>query len=250
MMWMQKQRRSNWDQVRQTGEYIKVQKSQLLESVRGPEPDLALKSFYRDICSLCSRPGAVIHPSHLNAVLGGTAKAWTLAWVCLPRQKQQQARHEMHAFLTKMLQRLQPLLSDVGNREAANLLWASAKLGVYPDALVPGMTDSLAHQFMADMDAANGQGFALVLGACTKLQPSPCQGQLCKAILKRLAADNLSNFDAQQVANILHSLVSIPAVSSSIEVLDALCKRLRVLLNRRQTCELPGAQSIANTLWH
>ncbi|KAL0050777.1 hypothetical protein WJX82_007061 [Trebouxia sp. C0006] len=34
----QKQRRSNWDQVKQTGEYIKVHKKQLLESVREPHP--------------------------------------------------------------------------------------------------------------------------------------------------------------------------------------------------------------------
>jgi len=69
MTCMQKQRRSNWDQVRQTGEYIKVYKNQLLESVRGPQPDLALQSFYGDMSSLCSRPGAFIDPSHLNAVI-------------------------------------------------------------------------------------------------------------------------------------------------------------------------------------
>ena len=184
---MQKQRRSNWDQVRQTGEYIKVHKNQLLESVRGPQPDLALQSFYGDMSSLCSRSGAVIDPSHLNAVIGATAKAWTPAWACIGQQKQQQARHEKHAFLTKMLQRLQPLLPAVGAREAANLLWSSAQLGLNPDALVPGMTDSLARQFMADMDAATGQGFASVLVACAKLQLSPCQGGLVKAICGCLA---------------------------------------------------------------
>ena len=248
MMCIQKQRRSNWDQVRQTGEYIKVHKNQLLDSVRGPQPDLALKSFYRDMSSLCSRPGAVIDPSHLNAVLGATAKAWTLAWARLPQQKRQQARHEMHILLTKMLQILQPLLPDVGAREAANLLWASAQLGLNPDALVPGMTDSLAHQFMADMDAATEQGFANVLVACTKLQLNPCQGRLFKAILKRLATADLSKFEPQHVANTLHSLVKIPAVAPSIEVIDALCKRFRALLNSHQSSELPDAQSIANTL--
>ncbi len=251
MMCMQKQRRSNWDHVRQTGEYIKVHKNQLLESVRGPQPDLALKRFYRDMSSLCSRPGAVVDPSHLNAIIGATAKAWTPAWACLPQLERQQARHEMHAFLTKMLQRLQPLLPDVGAREAANLLWASAQLGLNPDALVPGMTDSLAHRFMADMDAATGQGFANALVACTKLQLSPCQGRLFKAILKRLATADLysAKFEPQHVANTLHSLAKIPTVAPSIEVINALCKRFSALLKSHHTSELPDAQSIANTLW-
>ena len=70
--------------------------------------------------------------------------------------------------------RLQPLLPAIGARIAADVLWSSAKLGLDPDALVPGMTDSLAQQFMADMDAANGQEFANVLVACGKLQLNPC----------------------------------------------------------------------------
>ena len=249
MTCMQKQRRSNRDQVRQTGEYIKVCKNQLLESVRGPQPDLALQSFYGDILFLCSQPGASIDPSHLNAIIGATAKSWTPACARLGQQEQQQARHEVHAFLTKMMQRLQPLLPDVGAREAANLLWSSAKLGLNPDALVPGMTDSLARHFMGDMDAATGQGFANVLVACAQLQLSPCQGGLFKAILNRLVTADLSKFDPQNVANTLHSLVTIPAVAPSVEVLDALCQRLGVQLKSRQVTELPDAQSIANTMW-
>ena len=248
MTCMQKQRRSNWDQVRQTGEYIKVYKNQLLESVRGPQPDLALQSFYGDMSSLCSRPGAFIDPSHLNAVIGATAKAWTPAWARLGQQKQQQARHEMHAFLTEMLQRLQPLLPDVGARQAANLLWSSAKLGLNPDALLPGMTDSLAHQFMADMDVATGQEFANVLVACVKLQLEPCQGGLVKAICGRLATVDISTVGSQAVANTLHSLAMIPAAAPSVEVLDALCQRFGVLLKSRQPAELPNEQSIVNTL--
>ena len=90
----------------------------------------------------------------------------------------------MHAFLTKMFHSLQPLLPDVEAWQAANMLWSSAQLGLNPDALVPGMTDSLAQRFMIDMDAADGQNFANVLEACPKLQLSPCQGFLCKTILK------------------------------------------------------------------
>ncbi len=148
-----------------------------------------------------------------------------------------------------MFQRLQPLLPAVGAREAANLLWSSAQLGLNPDALVPGMTDSLARQFMIDMDAATGQGFANILVACAKLQLSPCQGGLVKAILNRLATADLSNFEPQHVANTLHSLATLPEVAPSIDALDALSQHFGVLLKGRQAAELPDAQSIANTLW-
>ncbi len=249
MVCMQKQPRSNREQVRQTGEYIKACKNQVLRSVRGPQPLLALQSFYADMSSLCSRPGAFIDPSHLNAAIGATAKAWTPAWARLPQKQKQQACHEMHAFLTEMLQRCQLLLPDVEAREAANLLWSSAKLGLNPDALLPGMTDSLAHQFMADIHAAKGQEFANVMVACAKLQLSPCEGGLVKTICGCLTTADLSTFDSQAVANTLHSLATIPAATPSVEVLDALCRRFDVLLESCPAAELPNAQSIANTMW-
>ncbi len=249
-MCMQNQRRPNQDEIRETGEYIKVHKNQMLKSVRGPQPDLALQKFYEDMSSLRSTPGVFIDPSHLNAIIGATAKAWTPARASLgQQQQQQQAHHEIHAFLTEMLQRLQPLLPDVGAREAANLLWTSAKLGLNPNALVPGMTDSLAQEFMADMDVAIGQEFANVLVACAKLHISPCQGELFKATKYQLATSDLSDFEPQHVANTLHSLATIPDAAPSVEVLDALCQRFGVLLKSSQAAELPIAQNIANTVW-
>ena len=248
-MCMQKQRKQDQGQGRRTAAYITAQKDKLLQSVRGPQPDSVLDSFYKDMSALCSRPESCINHMHLNAIIGATAKAWKKAWAQFAQQKQEQAHHQMHAFLTEMFQMLQPLLPDVEARQAANILWSSAQLGLNPDALVPGMTDSLARQFMVDMDPAIGQHFANVLVACAKLQLSPCQGGLFKAILNRLATADLSNFEPQHVANTLHSMATIPVAAPSIEVLDALCKRFKVLLNSRQTCELPNAQSTANTMW-
>ncbi len=163
-----------------TAGYIRAQKDKLMQSVRGSHPDPALDSFYKGMAALCSRSESCINHMHLNAIIGATAKAWTTARGRFAQQKQQQAHHQMQAFLTKMFWSLQPLLPDVEARQAANMLWSSAQLGLNPDALVPGMTDSLAQQFMVDMDAADGQNFANVLEACAKLQLSPCHGVLCK----------------------------------------------------------------------
>ena len=325
------QRKQDQDQGRCTAAYIRAQKDKLMQSVRGPHPDSALGSFYKDMSALCSRPESCINHMHLNAIIGSTAKAWTTAWGRFAQQKQKQAHHQMHVFLTAMFQRLQLLMPAVGARQAANLLWSSAQLGLNPDALVPGMTDSLARQFMVDMDAATGQGFANVLAACAKLQLSPCQGGLVKAICRHLAAVDMSTFGSQAVANTLHSLATLPAATPSIDmpgmtdilarqfmvdmdtatgqgfasvlvacaklqlspcqgglvkaicgrlaavdmstfgsqtvantlhslatisaaapsadVLDALCQRFDVLLRSRQAAELPNAQNIANTIW-
>ena len=246
---MQKQHKQFQDQGRHTAAYIRAQKDKLLQSVRDSHADLALDSFYKDMSALCSRPESCINHMHLNAIIGATAKAWRTAWAQSAWQKQKQTHHQMHVFLTEMLQRLQPLLPDVAERQAANILWSSAQLGLKPDALVPGMTDSLSRRFMVDMDVATGQGFANVLVACAKLQLSPCQGQLVKAILNRLATADMSSFEPQHVSNTLHSLATIPAAAPSVEVLDALCQRFGEMLDSRRAAELPTAQSIANTLW-
>jgi len=246
---MQKQRKQAQNEGSRTAAYIRAQKDKLMQSVRGPKPDLALDSFYKDMSAMCSRPESCINHMHLNAMIGATAKAWKTAWARSAQQKQEQAHHQMHAFLTAMFQRLQPLLPDVEARQAANTLWSSAQLGLNPDALVPGMTDSLARQFMVDMDAAIGQQFANVLVACAKLELKPCQGRLVKAICGRLATADMSTFGIQAVANTLHSLATIPAAAPSVEELDALCQPFGVLLKSRQAAELPNQQSIANTLW-
>ncbi len=156
---------------------------------------------------------------------------------------------KLRSFIVRMLQRLEPLLPAVSARQAANLLWSSAQLRLNPDALVPGMTDSLAREFIIDMDAATAQELANVLVACAKLQLSPCQGGLFQAILNRLATADLSTFGPQDMANTFHSLATLPAAAPSVEVLDVLCQSFGVLLSNRQAAELPDAQNIANTMW-
>ena len=236
--------------------YIKTQWQLAAHFVRLSSPDKIMEAYYSCIDQMCCQSEKQLNYVHLNAIVHGTAKVWTAAgerhgcWVAgVP------AEQNMRFFIARMLQRLlnQPLLPAIGARIAANVLWSSAKLGLDPDALVPGMTDSLAQQFMTDMDAANGQEFANVLVACAKLQLNPCQGALFKAMCGRLAVADLSIFDSQHVATILHSLATTTAAEPSVEMLDGLCQRFGVLLSRHQGSsrpnELPIAQHIANTMW-
>ncbi|DBA85642.1 TPA: hypothetical protein ACH3X1_005217 [Trebouxia sp. C0004] len=240
--------------ARHMTKYIKTNWQLAAHSIRLSSPDKVMEAYYSCMDQMCCQSEKQLNYVHISAIVHGTAKVWTAAgerhsgWVAGV-----QAEHNLRNFTARMLRRLQPLLPAVGARLAANVLWASAKLGLDPDALVPGMTDSLARQFMVDMDAATGQGFANVLVACAKLQLNPCQGGLFKAMCGQSAVATLSTFDSQNVANILHSLATLPAAEPSVEMLDALCQRFDVLLNRCQASnrpnELPSAQNIANTIW-
>ncbi len=147
-----------------------------------------------------------------------------------------------------MLERLQPLLPAVRAPAAASLVLSLAKLRLNPDALVPGITDSLGQRFMVDMDAASGHDLASVLMACAKLQLSPCEGALRKVILARMAVADSSSLGSQQVANRLHSMAMTTAATSPIQLIDSLCKRFGVLLKSCQADELPSVQSIATTI--
>ena len=234
--------------------YIDTQCQLAAHSVRLSSPDKVMEAYYSCMDQMCCQSEKQLNYVHINAIVHGTAKVWTAAgerhscWVAGV-----QAKHHMRIFIARMLRRLQPLLPAIGARIAANVLWSSAKLGLDPDALVPGMTDSLAQQFMADMDTASAQNFANVLVACAKLHLNPRKGALFKAMCGQVAVSDLSIFGSQHVANILHSLATLPAAEPSGEMLDGLCQRFGVLLNRRQASnrpsELPTAQHIANTMW-
>ncbi len=47
-----------------------------------------------------------------------------------------------------ILFQLEPRLPDVQVQSVSNILWSSAKLGLNPDAFVPGMTDALAAKLL------------------------------------------------------------------------------------------------------
>ncbi len=230
--------------------YIKEQWQLAAQSIRRSSFDKVMEAYYGRMDQMCCCTEKWLNCIHINAIVHGTAKVWVAAKRShSDRGGEQQRDQELRSFIVRMLRQLQPLLPAVRAREAANLLWSSAKLGLDPDALVPGTTDSLAREFMIDMDAATAQELANVLVACAKLQLSPCQEDLVKAVLHRLATSDLTKFEPQHVANALHSLATVPAAAPSVEVLDALCQRFGVQLSDRQAVKLPDAQNIPNTMW-
>ena len=168
--------------------YIKEQWQLAARSVGHSNPDKIIEAYYGCMDQMCCCSVKQVNSIHISAFVHGTAKLWVAAGARHSgRGGEQQPEQKLRGFIVRMLKRLQPLLPAVRAPAAANLLWSSAQLGLNPDALVPGITDSLGQQFMADMNAATGQDLANVLVACAKLQLSPCQGGLRKAVFARLA---------------------------------------------------------------
>ena len=230
--------------------YIKEQWQLAAQSVKHSSPDKVMEAYYGCMDQICQYSEKQLNSIHISAAVYGTAKVWVAAQISHRGwYARQRANQKLRSFIARMLERLQPLLPAVNARQAANILWSLAQLRLNPDALVPGMTDSLAREFIVDMDAATAQELTNVLVACAKLQLSPCQGGLVKAVLHRLATSDLTKFEPQHVANALHSLATIPAAAPSVEVLDALCHRFGALLKSGRAAEIPNAQSTANTMW-
>ena len=229
--------------------YIKQQWQLAAQSVRHSSPEKVMEAYYRCMDQMCCYSEKQLNSIHISAIVHGTNKLWAAAGarhsgLC----GEQQAEQKLRDFIVRMLERLQPLLPAVRAPAAAGVLWSSAKLRLNPDALVPGITDSLGQRFMVDMDTASLHNMAHVLMACAKLHLSPCQGALQKAILARMAVADSSSLDGQQVANRLHSLAMITAAAPSIQLIESLCKRFGTLLTSRQAVELPNAQSIVTTI--
>ena len=132
-----------------------------------------------------------------------------------------------------MLTNLRQLLPTTTCREISSILWSFAKMNLNPDDLVPGSVDSLAQQFVHDMDTANHQHYASLTLACANLQLDPCKGTVHQAIMQRLSTTDMSSFDAQAVSNITYSLAKMPMTDPSprllaIEVLgDSFLRNIR-----------------------
>ncbi|KAL0028064.1 hypothetical protein WJX77_004303 [Trebouxia sp. C0004] len=236
-------------QLKRTGYYVKDQTLLLMHHSRGPNFDEALRQFYARTLAMCARPESCVNHIHLNAILGGLAKAWAAAEVRRAIQNHQQAVDDLHRFTAKILMLLQPVCKALSVREASSLLSSLSKLSIDPGLMVAGTVDAVAQQLMANMHLANGQDLADVVAAYSMLQLTTCCEDLMQAVSRQLAVADLSRVGSLRVAKLSYSLATIPTAAPSIKALDALCERFDVLLRSQELAELPSAQSIAITMW-
>jgi len=193
--------------------YIKEQQKMALAGVRGRQPDKALLSFYASMAHLCSVAGPLLDHISLSAIITATAQLWTTAQ---PNSsfKPSASNAQMMHFCGSILLQLKPMLPDAKAQAVSNILWSSAKLGLNPDAFVPGMTDALAAKLL----------------------------QLTKDEARRQPS-------AQSCANSLWALASLGHESADKALINAVCNHFARLIKHHDDNRRPNAQDCANLMW-
>ena len=137
------------------------------------QPDQALLGFYASMEHLCCVAGPLLNYSNLSAVITATAQLWTSAQanISLKPSANKVAPGLTHLYSSTLLQ-LEPMLPNIEAQQISNVFWSSARLGLSPDAFVPGMTDALAAKLLQlTKDEARRQPSAhrcaqLLVGSC------------------------------------------------------------------------------------
>jgi len=246
--------------------YIKEQQRMALAGVRGQRPDQALLGFYAFMGHLCSTAGPLLNYISLSAIITATAQLWTSAQANSSfKPKAISVAFELKRFWRVLLLQLEPMTSAVGAREISNILWSSAKLGLHPDAFVPGMTDALAARLLQlTRDAArrqpNAQDCANFLWALATLGHEPADKGLIDAVCNRFAMliehhDENKRPNAQELANAMWALASLghnPAdkgFKGFKGFIDAVCDQFAMLIKHHDESKRPDAQEAANVVW-
>ena len=195
--------------------YIKEQQRMALAGARGRQPDKALLGFYASMEHLCSVAGPLLDHISLSAIITATAQLWTSAQANTSFKPSADKTKSglMHLYLGTLLQ-LKPMLPDVEARQISNILWSSAKLGLNPDAFVPGMTDALGAKLF----------------------------QVTKGAARRQS-------NAQEDANFLWALATLGHEPADKGLIDAVCNHFAMLIKHHDDSKRPNAQEAANAVW-
>ena len=236
---------------------IKEQQRMALAGVRGQQPEKALLSFYASMEHLCSAARSLLNHISLSAIITATAQLWTSAQANSSfKPNANMAGFELKHLYRSTLLQLELVLPDIEARQISNVLWSSAKLGLNPDAFVPGMTDALAAKLLqlAKDEARhqpNAQEYANFMWALATLGHEPADKGLADAVCNHFARlirhhDARKRPDSQAVSNVMWALGEMKhappdgAASAIVEWLTRLCKL---------PGQEPNAQNLSNTLF-
>ncbi len=244
----------------QVSTYIKEQQRMTLAGVRGHQPDKALLRFYASMEHLCSVAGSLLDHISLSATITATAQLWTTAQANSSfKPSANTAESGLAHLYTSTLLQLKSMLPDVEARQISNILWSSAKLGLNPDAFVPGMTDALAAKLLQmTKDEArrqpNAQECANFVWALATLGHEPADKGLVDAVCYHFARlikhrDDSKQPNAQGAANIMWALATLGHEPADQGLIDAVCRHFVVLIKHRDARQQPTAQGAANFLW-
>ena len=231
-----------------------------LAGVKGHQPDQALLGFYASMEHLCSVAGPLLNHISLSAIITATAQMWTSAQANSRfKLTANMAGLELNRFYCSTLLQLEPKLPDVGAREISNILWSSAKLGLNPDAAVPGMTDALAAKLLQlTKDEARrqprAQNCANSLWALATLGHEPADKGLVDAVCNHFAMlikhhDAQRQPNAQESANVIWALASLSHTPADKGLVDAVCDHFVTLIKHHDAQRQPSSQGVSTVLW-
>ncbi len=244
----------------QISAYIKEQQRMALAGVRGHQPDKALLGFYASMENLCSVAGPLLDYISLSAIITATAKLWTSAQANSSfKPSANMLDSGMKHLYCSILLELKPKLPGVDARAVSNILWSSAKLGLNPDAFVPGMTDALAAKVLQltkeDVRRQpNAQDCANFLWALATLGHDPSDQSLTDAVCDHFAMlikhhDESKRPNAQNCANLLWALATLGHEPADQSLPDAVCDHFAMLIKHYDESKRPNAGGAANVMW-
>ncbi|DBA89015.1 TPA: hypothetical protein ACH3X2_000231 [Trebouxia sp. C0005] len=232
------------------------QQRMALAGVRGHQPHKALLIFYASMEHLCSAAGPILNYINLSAIITATAQLWASAQANSSfKLSANMAGFELKPFYCSILLRLKPMLPDVGAQAVSNILWSSAKLGLSPDASVPGMTDALAARLQLTRNEGRhqlgAQDCAIVLWALASLGHQPADKSFMDGICERFVIsmkhqDKSKQPTAQNCANFLWALACLSHAPPD-DAASAILERVTGLCNL--SGQEPSAQNLSNTLF-
>ncbi len=231
-----------------------------LAGVRGHQPDQALLSFYASMEHLCSTAGPLLDYISLSAISTATAQLWTSAQADSSFEPSaNMAGFELKHFYCSILLQLEPMLPDVGAQAVSNILWSSAKLGLNPDAFVPGMTDALVVELLQltkvkARHQPNAHDCSNFVWALASLSYEPADKGSIKAICNSFVMltkrhDESKRPTALNCANFLWALASLGHEPADEGLVDAVCERFAMLTKHHDALKRPSAQGAANVMW-
>ncbi len=240
--------------------YIKEQQRIASTGVRGRRPDEALLSFYASMEHLCSTAGSLLDYISLSAVITAIAQLSPSAPAKSGfKPSANSAAFELKRFWGVLLLQLEPMTSAVGAREISNILWSSAKLGLHPDAFVPGMTDALAAKVLQltrgeGRRQPSAQRCANSLWALATLGHHPADKGLIDAVCNHFAMlikhhDKSKQPNAKNAANVVWAVATLGHEPANKGLVDAVCNHFAMLIEHHDKNKRPNAQAAAMVMW-
>ncbi|KAL3149852.1 hypothetical protein ABBQ38_013673 [Trebouxia sp. C0009 RCD-2024] len=195
--------------------FTKQEKEAAISLARRGRPEAALTGFCDSMDAVFSAAGFLMDHINYAAIVTALAHIWEAAQRNDGFRSHAGVRDRIQALYQRCVQSLQPLLADMHAQGFSTVFWSSAKLGLDPDAVVPGMTHNLSLRLLK-----------LIHVSEEKQRPN-----------------------AQACANLLWALATMGHPAATAEMVDPFCLRFASLLRHADAKQRPTAQEAANVLW-